>query len=76
MAHRVNIMLDDGLWKDLKQVPAGERSRVVNEAIAGWLKARRRAGAAHKMDALRARMPAVSVKEIAAWLREDRACPR
>jgi hypothetical protein len=76
MAHRVNIMLEDGLWKDLKQVPAGERSRVVNDAIAGWLKVRRRAGAARKMDALRARMPAVSVKEIAAWLREDRSRPR
>ncbi|MGH8507497.1 MAG: hypothetical protein ACREVH_02085 [Gammaproteobacteria bacterium] len=76
MAHRVNIMLEDGLWKNLKQVPAGERSRVVNEAIADWLKARRRAGVARKMDALRARMPVMSVQELATWLREDRARPR
>ena len=72
MAHRVNVMLDNELWEELKQVPTGERSRVVNDAIAEWLKARRRAGAARKMDALRARMPAVSAREIAAWLREDR----
>ena len=72
MAHRVNVMLDNKLWEELKQVPTGERSRVVNDAIAEWLKARRRAGVAHKMDALRARMPTVSAREIAAWLREDR----
>lgn len=72
MAHRVNVMLDDNIWKELKQVPAGERSRVVNAAILDWLKTRRRTSAAGKMDALRARMPAVSTKEIVDWLRVDR----
>jgi hypothetical protein len=72
MAHRVNVMLDDELWKELKQVPPGERSRVVNRAIAEWLKARRRTSVARKMDALRGTMPAVSAAEIATWLREDR----
>ena len=60
------------IWKQLKQVPASERSRVTNAAIFGWLKTRRRASIAGKMDALRARMPAVSAKEIADWLRLDR----
>lgn len=76
MAHRVNVMLDNELWEELKQVPTGERSRVVNDAIAEWLKARRRAGIARKMDALRARMPRVAAEEIAAWLREDRVRAR
>ena len=76
MAHRVNVMLDNELWEELRQVPTGERSRVVNDAIAEWLKARRRAGIARKMDALRARMPRVATEEIAAWLREDRVRAR
>jgi hypothetical protein len=76
MAHRVNVMLDNELWEELRQVPTGERSRVVNDAIAEWLKARRRAGIARKMDALRARMPRVAAEEIAAWLREDRVRAR
>ena len=76
MAHRVNVMLDNELWEELRQVPTGERSRVVNNAIAEWLKARRRAGVARKMDALRARMPRVAAEEIAAWLREDRVRAR
>lgn len=76
MAHRVNVMLDNELWEELRQVPTGERSRVVNNAIAEWLKARRRAGIARKMDALRARMPRVAAEEIAAWLREDRVRAR
>lgn len=72
MAHRVNIMLDDHIWKELKQVPAGDRSRVVNAAIFDWLKTRQRISIAGKMDALRARIPTVSSREITDWLRVDR----
>ena len=76
MAHRVNIMIDDQLWKELKRVPAGERSRAVNSAIAEWLKARRRVGVARRMDTLRAHIPAVSTRDLSVWLREERARAR
>lgn len=72
MAHRVNVMIDDEIWKEFQKVPSGERSRVVNRAIADWIKNRRRRSAARSMDALRAAMPAVSSSEIVTWLREDR----
>ena len=72
MAHRVNIMLDNTVWGTLKKVPAGERSKIVNAAVAEWFKSRRRQIAARKMDALREAMPVVSTQEIVAWLRRDR----
>ncbi|HLQ26241.1 MAG TPA: hypothetical protein VK138_10225 [Acidiferrobacterales bacterium] len=72
MAHRVNFMLEDSVWQALKQVDKGERSKVVNNAIAEWLKKHKRLSAARKMDALRATMPAVSTKDIVTWVREDR----
>jgi len=72
MGQRVNIILEDRIWQTLKQVPLGERSRVVNAAIAEWFKLRKRADAARKMDALRQRMPAVSTKVIVDWIRAER----
>jgi predicted CopG family antitoxin len=72
MAHRVNFMLEDSVWQALKQIGKGERSKVVNNAIAEWLKKHKRHGAARKMDILRATMPAVSTEEIVTWVREDR----
>jgi hypothetical protein len=72
MAHRVNFMLNDSVWQALKQVGKGERSKVVNNAIAEWFKKHNRLAAARKMDALRATMPAVSAKDTAAWIRADR----
>ncbi len=38
MAHRVNFTLEDSVCQALKQVDKGERSKVVNSAIAEWLK--------------------------------------
>ena len=72
MAHRVNIMLDDTIWETLKKVPSGERSSVVNAAIAEWFKARRRQAAARRMDVLRKAMPVVSTREIVNWIRQER----
>ena len=72
MAHRVNFMLEDSVWQALKQVGMGERSKVVNNAIAEWLKKHNRLTAVRKTDALRTAMPAVSAEDIAAWVREDR----
>lgn len=72
MVHRVNIMLDNAVWGALKKIPAGERSKIVNAAVAEWFKSRRRQIAARKMDALRETMPVVSTPEIVAWLRRER----
>ncbi|OGI37795.1 MAG: hypothetical protein A2V91_02890 [Candidatus Muproteobacteria bacterium RBG_16_64_10] len=65
-------MLEDSVWQALKQVGMGERSKVVNNAIAEWLKKHNLLTAARKMDALRTALPAVSAEDIAAWVREDR----
>lgn len=72
MAHRVNFMLDDSVWRALKQVDKGERSRVVNHALSEWLRRHKRRNAVRKMDELRAVLPPVSVADIAAWVREER----
>lgn len=42
MAHRVNIMLDDDLWKILKKVPRGERSKVINETMLATIKSQQK----------------------------------
>lgn len=72
MAHRINILIDDTVWPDLAGVPKGERSRVVNHALAEWFQVRRRERAARQMDMLRSQMPQVSTEEIVSWVREDR----
>jgi hypothetical protein len=53
MGHRVNVMLDDPVWKALQAIPAGERSRLVSEAIWQELSRRRRQGVIASMDKLR-----------------------
>jgi hypothetical protein len=53
MAHRVNVMIDDEIWLQLKAVPAGERSRLINEAVSMRLLTQRRMRAAERMDRLR-----------------------
>ncbi|MGH8259819.1 MAG: hypothetical protein ACREUG_09020 [Steroidobacteraceae bacterium] len=72
MSRRINVMIDDDTWGLLGRVPAGERSRAINEALRAWVTRRRRKDAAREMDALRARLPKVSTDEVARWIREDR----
>jgi hypothetical protein len=72
MSKRINIMIDEDTWGFLGRVPAGERSRAVNEALRAWVVRRRRTDAAREMDALRTQLPKVSSDEIARWIREDR----
>jgi predicted CopG family antitoxin len=71
-SRRINIMIDEDTWGFLGRVPAGERSRAINEALREWVTRRRRKDAAREMDALRASMPKVSSAEVANWIREDR----
>ncbi|MHB1286350.1 MAG: hypothetical protein ACYCYP_07290 [Leptospirales bacterium] len=53
MSHRVNVMIEDRIWEELKKVPEGERSRFINEALSHELLQRKRAHAIRLMDRLR-----------------------
>lgn len=72
MSKRINVMIDDDTWRFLARVPAGERSRAINDALRAWVTRRRRQDAAREMDLLRAQLPKVSTAEVAQWIREDR----
>lgn len=72
MSKRINIMIDDDTWGVLGRIPAGERSRAINEALRDWVARRRRRDAAREMDALRTQLPKVSTVDVARWVREDR----
>lgn len=72
MSRRINIMIDEDTWTFLGRVPAGERSRAINEALRAWITKRRRKDDVREMDALRPELPKVSSEEVARWIREDR----
>ncbi len=71
MGHRVNVMLDDEIWESLQQLPKGERSRLVNEALRDLLLRRQRRRAAKDMDTLRNSIPPIP-GSTEGWVREDR----
>lgn len=74
MAHRLNIMLNDEVWKSLQQLPKGMRSRYISEAVAERLRRERRREAAREMDELRENLPLLEdTVDIAEMLRKDRA---
>jgi len=73
MSKRINVMIDADTWGFLGRIPAGERSRAINEALRAWATKRRRGDAAREMDALRAQMPKISTEDLARWVRDDRA---
>jgi len=71
MSHRVNIMIDDSVWEELQTIPLGERSRLINEAVAETLLKRRRLAAIERMDELRKTVkPVPGTSE--EWVRADR----
>ena len=72
MSKRINIMIDDDTWGVLGRIPAGERSRAINEALRDWAARRRRRDAVREMDTLRTQLPRVSADEVARGVREDR----
>ncbi|HLN48262.1 MAG TPA: hypothetical protein VK251_02045 [Steroidobacteraceae bacterium] len=72
MSKRINVMIDEDTWGFLGRVPAGERSRAINEALRAWVTRRRRNDAVRAMELLRAQLPKVSTEELTRWIREDR----
>lgn len=72
MSKRINIMVDDDTWKMLGKIPAGARSRAINEALRAWMLGRRRNDAAGELDALRTRLPPTSTAEVVRWIRDER----
>lgn len=72
MGVRANVMWDEQVWKALSQVPRGERSSLVNQAVSETLLRRRREQAQQQMRALRKAAPKLKVN-IVEELRRDRA---
>lgn len=72
MSKRINVMIDEDTWGFLGRVPAGERSRAINEALRAWVTRRRRSDAVREMTALRAQLPKIKTEEVTRWIREDR----
>ena len=71
MGHRVNVVLDEDAWDDLRAVPRGDRSRFVSQAVREAALRRRRLGAVADLEAIRLtlRKPSGSAEE---WIRADR----
>ena len=74
MSHRINIIVNDDIWGFLKQIPQGERSRTINQALREWVRRRRRIDVAAEMDRLRNDVEAepITSDEIVRWIREER----
>ena len=72
MSKRINVMIDEDTWGFLGRVPAGERSRAINEALRAWVTRRRRSDAVREMEAVRAQLPKIRTEEVTRWIREDR----
>jgi hypothetical protein len=72
MSRRINVMIDEDTWRLLGRIPAGERSRAINDALRAWVTRRRRSDAMREMEALRTQLPKISMEEVTRWIREDR----
>jgi hypothetical protein len=71
MAHRVNVIFDDAVWQQLEEVPKGERSKLINQAVSESLVKYRRLRAIAALDELRKSMPKLP-GTTEQWIREDR----
>ena len=71
MSHRINVILDDQVWESLGQLPKGERSRLINNAIARELLRQQRQLAMEEMDRLR-KTPRLTKETAEELVRRDR----
>lgn len=72
MSKRINVMIDEDTWRFLGRVPAGERSRAINQALRAWVTRRRRSDAVREMEAVRVQLPKITTDEVNQWIRQDR----
>ncbi len=73
-AKKINFMIKSDIARDLENlVPAGERSRVVNEALARELLTIHRRKVTERLRAARERGPSLGTAKIVATLRKDRS---
>ena len=74
MSHRINVLVQEDVWRFLREVPQGDRSRTINAALREWARGRQRFDAATDMDRLRrgAEAKPVTADEIVRWIREER----
>lgn len=71
MPHRINIVLDDVVWAQLREIPQGERSKTINESLAETLARRRRIEAfARIREKSKTQEPLEMTAE--EWTRQDR----
>ena len=72
-ARKLNFMIRNEIARDLEAlVPAGERSRTVNDALAKELLSIRRRKLTERLRTLRKKGPAVGTENVVAALRTDR----
>jgi Arc/MetJ-type ribon-helix-helix transcriptional regulator len=72
-ARKLNFMINDDVAEELERlVPAGKRSRVVNEAIRKELERIRREALTEQLHVLREEGPIYAPGEVATELRKDR----
>ena len=72
-ARKLNFMIKDDIARELETlVPPGERSKIVNEALARELLSIRRRRLTEKLRVLRDSGPSLTTKEIVAMLKKDR----
>jgi hypothetical protein len=72
-ARKINFMIRDEIARDLEAlVPAGERSRTVNDALAKELLSIRRRKLTERLDPLRKKGPTIATEEIVAALQKER----
>jgi len=71
MSHRINVIFSDTTWEALQDLPKGERSRFIEQAVLRELELLKRRQAVQKMDTLRTCMKPVPGSS-EDWIREDR----
>jgi hypothetical protein len=71
MAHRINVILDDRVWEEFRQIPKSERNGLINQTLEEILLKRRRQQAFARLRErarTKERLPGTTEE----WVREDR----
>lgn len=69
---RVNVIFEDSVWKALEEVPKGERSSLVNAAVAHYFAAARREKAHQDLALARKKLAGLKT-DVVGFLRRDRS---